>query len=138
MLRQSDSDARGGFVVMATSDPANVYTLPLAEGAEADPLSKPRGAGAMLVTMGGRSVLSAEARGTRVRVGAQASTDDVIEAARALAERLVRPYGKARRRDVIVETINGERAPGSRWADAFVEAGYRLMAGSLRYYAGAN
>ncbi len=138
MLRQSDSEASDGFVVMATSDPANVYTLPLAEGTEADPLARPRGAGAMLVTTGGRIVLSSEARGTRVRVGAQASTDDVIEAARALAERLVRRYGKARRRDVIVETIDGERAPGSRWADAFVEAGYRVMAGGLRYYAGTS
>ncbi|MDQ2664664.1 MAG: DEAD/DEAH box helicase [Gemmatimonadota bacterium] len=138
MLRLGDADAREGYVVMATSDPANVFTLPLAEGTESDPLAKPRGAGAMLVTSGGRIVLSAEARGARVRVGVGVGTDDVIEAARALVERLVRRYGKARRKDVIVETIDGERASGSRWADAFVEAGFRMMAGGLRYYAGAN
>ena len=134
LLRQGE-DGRAGTVVMATSDPANVYSLPLAEGAEADPLGRPRGAGALLVTLEGRIILAAEARGSRVRVAERASTDDVIEAARSLGERLVKRYGKARQRDAIVETIDGERSAGSRWADAFVEAGFRVMSNSLRFYA---
>ncbi len=137
MLRQGD-EARAGIVVMASSDPANVYTLPLAEGVESDALARPRGAGALLVTSDGRIVLTSEGRGTRLRVAPNAGTDDVVESARALADRLVRRYGRARRSDVIVETINGERAAGSRWAEAFTEAGFRVMSSTLRYYAGVG
>ena len=135
MLRQGD-EARVGIVVMAASDPANVYALPLAGGVELDPLARPRGAGAVLVTSDGEIVLSAEARGTRVRVASNASADDVIEAARVLGDRLVRRFGKAQRRDVIVETINGERAVDSRWTNSFIDAGFRVMSSTLRYYAG--
>ena len=90
----------------------------------------------MLVTSDGEIVLSAEARGTRVRVASNVGPADVIEAARALGAGLVRRFGRARRRDVIVETIDGERAAGSRWTDAFIEAGFRVMSSTLRYYAG--
>ena len=138
MLRLPDADSRERCVVMATSDPANVYTLPLADGAESHPLARPRGAGAMLVTSGGRIVLTSEAHGARLRVAAEATADEVIEAARALGERLVRRHGKTRRKDVIVETINGERAAGSAWANSFIEGGFRMMAGALRYYARTN
>jgi hypothetical protein len=69
-------------------------------------------------------------------VRADASSDEVREAAEALGQRLVRRNGPARRRDVVVETIDGERAAGSRWADAFTEAGYRGMGTGLRYFAG--
>ena len=133
LLRLGD-EARAGVVVMATSDPANAYALPLADGAEAYPLGKPRGPGAMIVTSEGRIVLTSESRGTRLRIAPGASTDAVVEAARALGTRLVKRYGKARRRDVIVETIDGERAAGSRWTDAFMEGGFRAMSSSLRYY----
>lgn len=53
------------FVVISASDPANVYGLPI-EGGERDPLSRPRGTGALLVTWGGRVALSVEGRGRRV------------------------------------------------------------------------
>jgi ATP-dependent Lhr-like helicase len=135
LLRQED-EARTGIVVMATSDPANVYTLPLTEGSNVDPLGRPRGAGATIVTMEGRIVIASESRGARLRIAHGATTDDVIQAARSLGDRLVQRSGKARRRDAIVESIDGERAAGSRWADAFVEAGYRVMSNILRYYAG--
>jgi ATP-dependent Lhr-like helicase len=133
MLRTSEEEA---VVAMPTSDPSNVYALPLAPGVEADPLARPRGAGAMLVTVGGKIVLAAEARGSRIRVRTGAESDDVREAARELAQRLVRRSGSARRMDVVVETIDGERAAGSRWADAFLDAGYRGMGTGLRYFAG--
>ncbi|MEP6732471.1 MAG: DEAD/DEAH box helicase [bacterium] len=133
MLRESEEEA---IVAMPTSDPANVYGLPLAPGVEADPLARPRGAGATLVTVGGRIVLTAESRGTRVRVRDGALSDDVREAARALGDRMVRRQGPARRRDLVVETIDGERSAGSRWAEAFLEAGYRGMGTGLRFFAG--
>jgi hypothetical protein len=120
--------------VMSATDPANVYTLPLAPGTPADPLARPRGAGALLVTRAGRIVLTAEGRGTRLRVRDAASTDDVREAARALALRLTQRQGSGRRRDVIVETIDGERAAGSRWAEALREAGFKGMGVGLRWY----
>ena len=62
-----DDDATE-IVVMSASDPANVYALPLAPGTAADPLARPRGAGALLVTRAGRIVLAAEGRGGRLRV----------------------------------------------------------------------
>ena len=133
MLRTSDEEA---VVAMSTSDPANVYALVLAPGSEADPLARPRGRGAVLVTVGGMIVLTAEANGARIRVRDAASRDDVREAARALGARLVRRNGSVRRRDVLVETINGERSAGSHWAESFVEAGYRGMGTGVRYFAG--
>jgi hypothetical protein len=118
------------------ADPANVYALPLAPGAAADPLARPRGAGALLVTRAGRIVMTAEGRGARLRVGEGVSSDDVREGARALAERLTARAATARRRDLIVETIDGERAAGSRHAAALREAGFKGMGTGLRWYAG--
>ena len=76
-----------GFVVMAASDPANVYNLPL-ESIERDPLSRPRGSGAMLVTRGGRIAIAVEARGKRFTVADWLSPDEVAAAKKALAEHL--------------------------------------------------
>jgi ATP-dependent helicase Lhr and Lhr-like helicase len=133
MLRAPAAGAEE-IVVMAASDPANVYTLPLVAGTERDPLGRPRGGGALLVTRGGRIVLTAESRGARLRVREGASPAEVTEAARALAGRLVARQGRGRMRDVVVETIDGERAAGSRYAEAMREAGFRGMGTGLRYY----
>jgi len=124
------------IVVMSVSDPANVYALPLAPGTESDPLARPRGAGALLVTNGGRVVLVAEGRGSRLRVRDDTPPEEVASAARALAERLTARQGTARRKDVIVETIDGERAAGSRYAQALRDAGFKGMGTGLRWYAG--
>jgi ATP-dependent Lhr-like helicase len=125
-------------VAFAASDPANVYTLPLTPGSVADPLARPRGggAGAVLVTRAGRIVLVAEGRGARLRVREGATAEEVREAAKALAQRLMARQRGARRRDLVVETIDGERAAMSRWSDALREAGFRGMGTGLRYYAG--
>ena len=135
-LRDIGPDAEAATVVMATSDPANVFSLPLAVGTEVDPLTRPRGAGALLVTRGGKVVLAVESRGARIRVREKAEFDDVREAAAALAERIVARRSGVRARDLVVETIDGERAAGSRWAEAFSEAGYRSMGTGLRYLSG--
>ena len=136
MLRAPVAEGSDDVVVMSTTDPANVYALPLAPGTEADPLARPRGAGALLVTRSGRIVLAAEGRGAKLRVGEGATMDDVREAAHALAVRLTQRQGTGRRRDVIVESIDGERAAGSRYATALRDAGFKGMGTGLRWYAG--
>ncbi|HEX6626739.1 MAG TPA: DEAD/DEAH box helicase [Gemmatimonadaceae bacterium] len=83
----SEDSAQPGFVVMAASDPANVYNLPL-ELIERDPLSRPRGSGALLVTRGGRIAIAAEARGRRFSVADWLSADEVAAAKSALREHL--------------------------------------------------
>jgi ATP-dependent Lhr-like helicase len=136
MLRAPVAEGSDDVVVMSTSDPANVFSLPLAPGVEADPLARPRGAGALLVTRAGRIILTAEGRGAKLRVRDGASMDDVREAAYALAVRLTQPQGSGRRRDVIVEWIDGERSAGSRYATALRDAGFKGMGTGLRWYAG--
>jgi ATP-dependent Lhr-like helicase len=134
MLRAAPGGAEAP-VVFAASDPSNVYTLPLAAGTAADALARPRGASALLVTIAGRIVLTAEGRGARVQVRRDATAEEVTAAARALAERLVARQRTARMRDVVVETVDGERAALSRWSAALRDAGYRGMGTGFRYYA---
>ena len=77
----------GSFIVMAASDPANVHTLSL-DSVERNPLGRPRGSGALLVTRGGRIALSVEGRGKRI-VEADWLTDaEAAESRAALAEHL--------------------------------------------------
>ena len=83
----SEDDASTGFVVMAASDPANVYNLPL-ELIEKDPLWRPRGRGAMLVTRGGRVAIAVEGRGRRYSVADWLSAEDIAAAKKALMEHL--------------------------------------------------
>ena len=90
----------------------------------------------MLVTIAGRVVLVAEGRGTKLRVRGDASPAEVSSAARALAERLVARQRRGRRRDVLVETVDGERAAGSKWVQALRDAGFKGMGTGLRYYVG--
>jgi len=81
-------DAEGKpFVVIAASDPANAFNYPLA-AEDRDPLSRPRGRGALLVTRAGRVVLSVEGRGKRVVIGDWVSRDDAERAKLILAEHL--------------------------------------------------
>ncbi|MEP6619561.1 MAG: DEAD/DEAH box helicase [bacterium] len=133
-LPVTEDDAAG--VVMVTSDPANVHSLPVGAGVSADPLSRPRGTGALLVTSAGRVVIAAERHGTRLRVSAQATEAQVRDAVEVFALRLAARVGTARRRDVLVETIDGERAGLSRWTESFLAAGFRRAGTGLRYYAG--
>ena len=71
--------------VIASSDPSNPYTLQL-EGVPRDPLSRPRGVGAMLVLRAGAVLLSVEGRGKRIVAASEASPAEVQEATRAVAE----------------------------------------------------
>jgi ATP-dependent Lhr-like helicase len=79
-----EDGAGAPFVVIAASDPCNPYSLAL-DVADRDPLSRPRGAGAMLVMRGGRVVLAVEGRGKRVVAVQGLSLDETREAQDALA-----------------------------------------------------
>ncbi|HEX3533830.1 MAG TPA: DEAD/DEAH box helicase [Gemmatimonadaceae bacterium] len=83
----SEDGATTNFVVMAASDPANIYNLPL-ELSDRDPLSRPRGSGAMLVMRGGRVAIAVEARGRRFTVADWLSPEEVAAAKKALLEHL--------------------------------------------------
>ena len=83
----SQDPSHAGFVVMAASDPANVYSLTL-ESVERDPLSRPRGSGALLVTRGGRIAIAAEARGRRFSVADWLTPEEAVAAKAALREHL--------------------------------------------------
>ena len=83
----SEDPTSGGLVVMAASDPANIYNLPL-ELVERDPLSRPRGSGALLVMRGGRVAIAVEARGRRFTVADWLSPEEVAAAKKALFEHL--------------------------------------------------
>jgi hypothetical protein len=76
-----------GFVVMAASDPANVYNLPL-ETVEREQLGRPRGSGALLVTLAGRIALSVEGRGKKVVEADWLTDEEAARAKLALAEHL--------------------------------------------------
>jgi len=138
LLREGESEGDAALVVLPTTDPANVYALPLAPGTAADPLARPRGAGALLVTRAGRIVLASEGRGARLRVREGATPAEVRDAARALAERLAERGARGRRQDVIVETVDGERAAASPHAEALRAAGFRSTGTGLRFYAGVG
>ncbi len=83
----SEDQSAAGFVVLAAGDPANVYNLPL-ELVDRDPLSRPRGSGALLVIRGGRVAIAVEGRGRRFTVADWLSSDDIGEAKKALLEHL--------------------------------------------------
>src|SRR5258706_5402549 len=83
----SEGQSSAGFVVMAASDPATVYNLPL-ELVDRDPLSRPRGSGALLVTRRGRIAMAAEGRGRRFSVAEWLSPEETAAAKKALIEHL--------------------------------------------------
>jgi ATP-dependent Lhr-like helicase len=132
-LRESRDDANAPLVVMAASDPANPYALPL-EGMERVPLTRPRGASAVLVTRRGAVVLAAEGRGARVMLAADLSAEAATAAATALGEHLASGVGRVRsRRAPVVRTIDGIPANGSPHAGEFLAAGWRRETDGLSY-----
>ena len=133
-LRDAATDTDAPPITMATSDPANVYALPLVVSPEDRPaIARPRGGGAVLVTRRGRVVIAAEGRGRRITVSAEATEDDVHRAAESLVAHLTVPLPLGqRRRDLELETIDGAAATRSPHAAAFVAAGYRRDGLTLR------
>jgi ATP-dependent Lhr-like helicase len=89
MLRAIAGEDEAGkpLVILAASDPANVYNMPM-DLADRDPLSRPRGAGALLVTRAGKVVLSIEGRGRRVVTGDGVASEEIIRAKELAATHL--------------------------------------------------
>ncbi|MEP6833732.1 MAG: DEAD/DEAH box helicase [Gemmatimonas sp.] len=128
----ADGDDANEAVVMAAIDPANAYALPVA-GGPIDPLTRPRGPGAFLITLAGRVIMTSERKGARVRIALDATEFDVRTAALALMKHFAPAPGTMRRRDVVVETINAEKATRSPWAPLLRELGMTGRAGALRF-----
>jgi len=105
-------------LVVATADPAQLYGAGLRwPGADARPPS--RRAGAQVITVGGRPVLSVHAGGKSLRVLGR--PDDVEPALDALTAAV--RAGRLRR--LVIDTIDGEPAVASPLADRLVGLGFR-------------
>jgi ATP-dependent helicase Lhr and Lhr-like helicase len=117
-------------VVFTATDPANVYTLPMPQDPSRDPFVRGRGRGAALVTIDGVVIMIADRRGARVAVRPDTSESVVTRAAASLATHL----SSRTRRDIIIETIDGQPASGSRHANAFRVAGFKRGTTGLRFY----
>jgi ATP-dependent Lhr-like helicase len=127
------SAAAEELVVIASSDPANVWSLPVVPepGATHDTFARPRGARALLVLRGGRVIVTSDAHARSVSVRPDLGADITTAAVRALVTRVA----ARRSRDIVVETIDGANAATSPHAPAFIGAGLRLTTAGLRYYA---
>ena len=134
-LREArDAGAGAPLVVMAASDPANPYSLPL-EGVERDALTRPRGRGALLVTRGGRVLLAVEGRGARVTLAPGLPAEEVTAAASALVRHIATGLTPARRRKpIVVRQIDGVPANASPRVDALVAAGFRRGTDGLQWW----
>ncbi|MEP6780742.1 MAG: DEAD/DEAH box helicase [Gemmatimonadaceae bacterium] len=133
MLR-ANSDDDNSIVSLSATDPANAYALKFADFTQVDPLSRPRGRGALLFTRAGRIVMTSEKRGERVRTHADATDDDLRRAIVAFISHYATPAGTLRVRDLVVEIIDGERANNSRYAILFRDAGFHARGGELRLH----
>jgi ATP-dependent Lhr-like helicase len=100
----SEPDPEKPYIVLSTSDPGNIYNLPM-DLADRDQLSRPRGSGALIVTRGGRVALSVEGRGKRL-VAADWMTREEIDRAKELLAQHLRGE-KSARYLMLPDTHNG-------------------------------
>jgi ATP-dependent helicase Lhr and Lhr-like helicase len=117
-------------IVMSATDPANVFTLPMPGDASRDPFVRPRSRGALLVTIDGVVALIAERSGERILIRPETSAAVIQRAADALVGALLRRT----KRDIIIETIDGQAASASPHVEAFRAAGFNRGSSGLRYY----
>jgi ATP-dependent Lhr-like helicase len=82
-----EEQSPASYVVLAANDPANVYNLQL-ELVDRDPLSRPRGSGALLVMRGGRVAIAVEGRGRRYTVADWMTVEETAIAKQVLLEHL--------------------------------------------------
>jgi len=127
-LRAARDDPDAPFVALAASDPANIYSLPrspLEPAGERDPLTRPRGSGAILVTRRGSVVLAAEGRGRRLRFAPDLDDDTVLGALAELKEYLSRSEGAATQRPRTLDTVDGIPAAHAPRIAVLRRAGFR-------------
>jgi ATP-dependent Lhr-like helicase len=117
-------------VVMSASDPANVFTLPMPGDASRDSFVRPRSRSALLATVDGTVVMIAERSGERIVIRPDTS-DSVVQTA---VEAIVAVLLRRTKRDISIETIDGEAASASRYVEAFRAAGFNRGTSGLRYY----
>ena len=127
-----DEKAGAAAVAFAASDPANIFAIPGA--GDGDALTRPRGAGAVLVTVHGRIVLAAEGHGSRLRIRDGTEPERLHRALAALVAWLAERRGAGRRRSIVVESINGEPVAASAWRVVLETAGFRSHPNGLRFY----
>ncbi len=128
---RAQEESRGTALVLATADPAQLYGAAL-RWPDASVRPPARRAGAYVVTLAGRPVLSVEAGGRSLHVLAPTSDDDgpaidlalrqdLAEALEALAAAV--RAGRARR--LIIERIDGQPAVASPLGDQLAALGFR-------------
>ena len=135
MLRE-EVHADAPIVIMAHTDPANAYALPLAPGMspdERDPMTRKRSRGAIYATRSGVVLVVVESRGRRLFVRPQSTPTDITAAVKALLPTLKQLAG--RRGDPVIEEIDGKNAISSPYAPALQAAGFRVITSGLRFYA---
>ena len=110
--------------VLAAVDPANAWGSALPWPQLADPDAKPaRRTGATAVLVDGALALWVEPKGKRLATAAGVAAE-IIELALAVgAPQLAQ---KQRRRELLIETINGQPAAQSPWAKGLLAAGARI------------
>jgi ATP-dependent Lhr-like helicase len=109
--------------VLAVLDPACAWGSVLPWPALRDPEARPaRRVGGHVVQVGGALALWLEPRARRIATAA-ATPDEAIEL--ALTVGLPTLAARQRRRDLLLETIDGEPAVRSRWSNALTTAGAR-------------
>ena len=121
------------LIVVAASDPANVWNLPRATTATEplDSFARPRGARSLLVMQRGRVIATSDARARTIGIRVGLEPAFVTTAVRAIIEHVT----ARRSRDIVIETINGAPSTTSPLSELFVAAGLRLTTAGLRYYA---
>jgi ATP-dependent Lhr-like helicase len=122
-LREARRGEAARIDVLAAVDPACAWGSVLAWPALRDPDARPaRRVGATAILVDGALALWVEAKARRIAT--TALPDEVIELAFAVG--LPTLASRARRRELLVETIDGEAASASRWNRPLVTAGARL------------
>jgi len=115
------------LLVLSASDPANAWSLP----GSGDAFARPRNPRTLLVSRAGRVLLTADPRAASVAVRPGLEDAETTAAVRALMAHVA----AHRRRDVLVERIDGVNAATSAHARAFMDAGLRRTTTGLRFYA---
>ncbi len=121
--RLRERRGRGVVDLLSALDPACAWGSALPWPVLRDPAARPaRRVGAVIAQVDGELALWIEPRGHRIATAAIA--DEYV--AHALAVALPALAVRQRRRELLVETIDGAAASSSRWAASLVAAGARL------------
>lgn len=129
-LREIATEAEPPGVCMSARDPANAYRWARAVRSEVDAPSAPAPrARSLIVTRGGRPILTAEARAERIRQMPNVTATDVSAAAHALTRHLRQQAANnaASLREYRIRQIDDASAVRGEAADAFVAAGWRKV-----------